>query len=162
MRPRRSLPIAWALAILVFASVAQAQPGDPEIRIHTYSIRGKSSAELRAQMAANGPEGWWAYTQWYVRWTGDCQVSLSIDYTMPKWENENAAPANLRTSWNRMIAKLWAHEQGHGRHGIEAAKEIIKSGCNGNPRDITDKWAEQDRVYDRETNHGVNQGVSLP
>lgn len=161
MRIRRSLPIAWALAIL-YVAAAPARADEPEIRIHTYSICGATAAELRAQMAANDPEGWWAYTQWYVRWTGDCQVSLSIDYTMPTWEDENEAPAELQAAWNRMIDRLWLHEQGHGRHGLEAAKEIIQSGCEGNPRDITDKWAEQDRVYDRETNHGVRQGVSLP
>lgn len=161
----RNLLRASVLAFAIALPAATAVAGDavkPQIRNHYYPIRGTSSAELKAQMKANGPNGWWAYTTWYVRWTGDCRVSLTIDYTMPKWTNAAAAPAKLRSAWDRMYANLKAHEEGHGRHGIEAAREVAQSKCKGDPRRITNKWATQDKVYDAKTNHGVAQGVVLP
>ncbi|GIL00561.1 MAG: hypothetical protein BroJett030_04600 [Alphaproteobacteria bacterium] len=163
MGPPLRTAVAALLAAVLGAPPAWAEePVRPEIRVHYYPIRGTTAAELKAQMAANGPQGWWAYTRWFVRWTGDCKVTVSIDYTMPKWLDEGEAPAGLQDNWNRMFVNLWNHELGHGRHGVIAANEIVASRCAGNPRDITDRWAEQDRIYDSVTRHGVNQGVALP
>ena len=162
---RRPLLEASVLALFLAAFpgfAAGNETASPQIRVHYYPVYGSSSAELKAAMRARGPHGWWAYTEWWVRWTGDCQVSLSIDYTLPRWMNESEAAAGLQDEWNRMFVNLWTHEKGHGRHGINAAKEVILSNCAGNPRDITDKWANEDKVYDAETNHGVRQGVALP
>lgn len=126
-----------------------------------YDIKGKSASQLKAQMKRHGPQGFWAYNNWYVRWTGDCKVSLEVDYTFPRWTNRGSAPAGLRDRWDRMIRNLIIHEQGHEQHGRNAAREIDETRCAGDPMEIIDKWANQDKVYDRKTHHGETQGVVL-
>jgi predicted secreted Zn-dependent protease len=150
-----------ALAMLAASSKAGAEPA---VKVTTtyYAIGGTMSAELKAQMRSLGPHGFWAYTRWYVRWTGACRVSLEISYTYPRWTDEGSAPPQLRAEWNRMMERLRAHEQGHGQHGRNAAREVEQSGCRDDPRRITGKWAEQDKVYDTQTSHGRAQGVVLP
>jgi predicted secreted Zn-dependent protease len=147
--------------ILLAAPPAMAEP-TVSVRTTYYSISGTTSAELKSQMRSLGPKGFWAYTNWYVRWSGDCRVSLEISYTFPQWTNEKQAPAALQAVWKTMIASLQAHEEGHGRHGRSAAAEIDKARCKGDPKSVTNKWAAQDKVYDAETNHGRSQGVVLP
>jgi len=164
-------PLAYGLAAAAVILVAQGSGSlppkpdkNPEVHVHWhyYPIRGVTSAELKQQMRENGKEGWWGYAEWYVQWSRTCQVTVSIDYTLPKWENEGEAPVELQDAWNSMLANLAMHELGHGRHGLIAGNEIVASNCAGNPRDVTDWWAEQDKVYDRETRHGETQGVQLP
>jgi predicted secreted Zn-dependent protease len=154
-----------ALILIVIPPMAsQEAVADPSISVRTtyYPIAGTTSAELRSQMKALGPQGYWAYTRWYVRWTGDCRLSVEISYTYPRWTNQDKAPAALRSAWKDMMAHLKSHEEGHGQHGRNAAQEIEKSRCKGDPKSITRKWADQDKVYDAQTNHGRNQGVVLP
>ena len=145
-----ALPVRDALA---FAQTAGTQ---------FYDIDGRTARELKAAMAESGPQGYWAYTTWYVQWSGDCRVSVKIDYIMPHWADRADGDARLQAEWDRMIEHLWEHEKGHAQHGIEAAREIEASHCAGDPHTITDRWANEDNVYDDETNHGVTQGVRLP
>ncbi len=80
---------------------------------------------------------------------------------MPKHTRRGAMPAKIRVEWDSMIAALKAHEQQHGAHGINAARELVQKGCrNGDA--IVAKWAEQDRIYDRNTGHGRTEGVIFP
>lgn len=149
------------LGILSLTGVAQAEP-----RIKTiwkyYSIYGNTARELKSQMRRKGPKGFWAYTVWWVNWSGTCRTNLKITYTFPKWVNKNRAPSSLRNSWDRMIRQLKLHEQGHSQHGINASREIEKSGCSKDPKRITRKWARQDKIYDKRTRHGISQGIRLP
>lgn len=156
------------LSVVALVTAVAATPGNvyakPKIIAKTkyYSISGTTSRELKNQMKRKGPRGYWAYAGWHVRWSGDCRITVEISYEYPKWKNRNEAPAALRTSWDRMMTALMKHEQQHGQHGINAAREIDKSKCAGDPRKITSKWARQDKTFDRQTNHGRNQGVVLP
>ena len=151
-----------ASAVLLAGSPRAA--AEPAVTMNTtyYSITGTTSAELKAQMRSRGPQGYWAYTRWYVRWSGDCRISLEISYGFPKWENQAQAPAELQAAWNQMMTALRTHEQGHAENGRSAAREIEASRCAGDPKAIVRKWAEQDKVYDAQTNHGRTQGVVLP
>ncbi len=155
---------ALAIAVIVLAGfpVSRALAFAQTAGTHFYDINGSTAKELKAAMAESGPQGYWAYTTWYVHWSGDCQISVKIDYTMPHWANRADGNLQLQAEWDRMIAHLWEHEQGHGQHGIEAASEIEASHCASDPHTITDKWANEDKAYDAQTNHGVTQGVQLP
>jgi predicted secreted Zn-dependent protease len=95
----------------------------------SYTVNGTTAEALLSQMRRKGPNGFWAYTRWYVRWTGSCRVSLEINYTMPRHTNRGGMPANLRQQWDRMIAALKAHEEQHGAHGINAARELVQKRC---------------------------------
>ncbi len=159
---RAILYLPAILAMTLFAinpSVAK-----PKISVKTkyYAITGDTSAELKRQMNRKGPRGNWARADWYVRWSGSCRLSLEIRYVYPKWKNKSQAPAALRKKWDRMMKALQKHEKQHGQHGINAAREIESSKCASDPKEIVRKWANQDRKYDRRTNHGLKEGVVLP
>lgn len=150
----------WLVFCVLIAGQARANPTMNEYW-STYPVDGVTARQILNQMGQRGPNGFWAYTSWYVRWTGDCKVSLEISYTMPKHINEAALPADLRARWTAMVAALAAHERKHGQHGVNAANEVFANGCR-NGVAITNKWAEQDRALDRRTNHGASEGVVFP
>ncbi len=151
-----------ALCLCAFLSPEQTLAFSRTTQTHFYDITGSTANELTDAMAEKGPHGYWAYTTWYVHWSASCEISVKIDYTMPRWVDHDAAAANLRHEWDRMMKNLWRHERGHAEHGFKAASEIEASHCAGDPHTITDKWAKEDKVYDEETNHGARQGVDLP
>lgn len=148
----------------VFVVMASSFPvhAEPTIRVVTkyYEISGTSVRALKKQMKRRGPNGYWAYTKWYVRWSSDCKVELKITYTYPKLRDPNSVPLPVRQKFQTMVEKLTLHEKGHGQHGIEAASEISAAHCK-KAKKIIQKWAAQDKRYDAETRHGITQGVRL-
>lgn len=159
---RKRLRFVVVVLLLLGASTLAAL-ANPTIKTNwnTYAVTATGVDQILRQMKQKGPNGFWAYTRWYVRWTGSCKVSLEISYTMPQHTNRNAMPANIRAEWDNMIAALKAHEEQHGAHGINAARELVQKGCrNGDA--IVAKWSEQDRLYDRRTGHGRTEGVVFP
>lgn len=165
-RSNRSITVTrqFAISVLCAALFCGTQAwANPTIRENwiTYSVDGRSSAEVLSQMRFRGPNGFWAYTRWSVRWSASCKVDLEITYTMPQHTNPAALPRNVLARWKRMHAALVAHERKHGQHGINAAHELVANACrNGNA--IIARWAEQDRVLDRRTRHGETEGVVFP
>ena len=164
---RRALrTIGTALASMICAVLASWPDGvaaAPSVRTKTiyYEVYASTSQQLRSQMSLHGPRGFWANARWYVRWTGDCRLSVELTYTMPKWANKDLAPPALQRRWDAMIEKLWLHERGHGQFAIEAAREIERVGCHQAQR-IMRKLRRQNEAYDRRTKHGRTQGVRLP
>lgn len=155
--------LAFLLALALSCAIAGAASAKPSVKEKWagYRVDATTANQILAQMNQRGPNGYWAYTSWYVRWTGNCQVSVEINYTMPKHVNEAALPANLRARWEAMVNALVAHERKHGQHGINAANEIAAAGCkNGDA--IIRKWANADKVLDQRTTHGKTEGVVFP
>ena len=149
------------IAVLILPGELAAKP---KIKVSKkyYSISGSTTRELKQQMRRKGPGGFWARADWRVSWFAGCQVTVEIKYQYPKWENRSGAPADVRRKWDRMMKALVRHEEQHGRHGINAGNEIDQSKCSGSPKKITEKWARQDKIYDRQTKHGKTEGVVLP
>lgn len=152
---------AIAAAGIAFYAYNASSNEPVSIRTNYYYISGSNVNELKADMRRKGPLGYWAYARWYVRWSADCNVTVSIRYTLPKWPGKDSAPPELRAKWERMITKLREHEEGHGRHGLKAAEEIRATKCRKDPSGIVRKWAAQDGIYDRLTDHGRREGVVL-
>ena len=126
-----------------------------------YPVDGRSAQAVLQQLADRGPNGFWAYTSWYVRWSGNCVVTLQIDYTMPRHTRPESLHPSLRQRWVQMVKALHLHERKHGAHGIAAARELVQKNCrNGNA--IVQKWADQDRILDKRTDHGASDGVVFP
>lgn len=123
-----------------------------------YKVKGNDPATITAFMNAKGPNGYWAYSNWYVSWSNACKVTVTLDYKFPKLQNRAKLSAAVLKKWDTMLAHLKAHEKQHGQHGINAGNAIAKDKCqNGDA--IIRKWAKQDKVFDRKTNHGKKQGV---
>ena len=112
-------------------------------------------------MKRKGPNGYWAYAKWFVRWTSKCKVIVTLNYTFPEWTNSSTGPQDLQVKWEKMTRALKKHEENHGLHGIKAGREIVANKCR-NGRAIIRKWANQDKIYDRNTAHGKKEGVRLP
>lgn len=123
-----------------------------------YTVMGSTVPEITRSMKKNGPNGYWGYTHWYVKWDGACRITVTIKYTMPKLANRSKVSENILKRWDTMIAKLKAHEKNHGQHGINAAKEIKAGQCKSSYF-ILWKWNIQDTIYDLTTNHGEKEGV---
>ncbi|WP_245706522.1 DUF922 domain-containing protein [Ruegeria marina] len=153
------LLFALTLSLSIAAMAVEAKP-QVSIEHKTYSVDATTAKDLVRQMDQRGPNEFWAYTDWYVNWTGSCDLSVRITYTMPKHKNEAKLDPALRKSWKSFTDALKKHEEKHGAHGIQAAREIEETNCaDGNA--VIKKWSNQDNVLDKRTDHGKKEGVVL-
>ncbi len=152
--------LCFLLVAMLYAMPAKANEPKLDVKWKFYNVKALTAKELKKQMFKKGPNGFWAYAKWTVYWTVTCKVRVEIRYTFPKWVNKNEGSDALQSEWRAMTRALKAHEEVHGSHGINAAKEILASGCK-KPRKIIRKWAKQDKVFDKKTRHGARQGVIL-
>ncbi len=150
---------ACAFCVALWAAPVAAQYAVEEETVY-YSVSGSSVLELRAEMKAGGPYGWWGYTRWSVDWDADCNVKLRVSITLPRHTDPNSMPLNVRSRWNVMLSGLTAHEKQHARHGHRAAEQIARQECKGAYSTIL-KWRFQDRLFDWKTDHGALDGVSF-
>ncbi|HZX72320.1 MAG TPA: DUF922 domain-containing protein [Rhodanobacter sp.] len=158
-----------------------------------YQVVGNSSRQLRHELNDKGPlddgKRFDAYTTWHVRWTfryasqGDgcrlTEIHTSLDGTieLPRWERSSDASPSLVEKWERYLAALRIHEDGHYAHGMAAEKEVdalgqsfrIAGSCTTMAQAFNDKagaivarYAAMDATYDRDTHHGKNQGATFP
>ena len=151
--------MAAVAAISISAGAAIAKPKVTQ-KVKTYALSATTVPGLLQEMKQRGPNGHWGYTDWYVQWTGDCRLTVTIDITLPKHKKPASMPADVRTKFDTMVAALSAHEQQHGQHAVMAATEIEKAGCKGGDA-IIKKYNKVDIDFDRKTNHGAKQGVVL-
>ncbi len=148
------------LLCAIVSTPVQAKPTIKETVKH-YKISGKSLNKLKSQMRRYGPKGFWGYAQWFVEWTADCRVSVTVTITMPKLRNPSKTPAHVRKEFDEMYVALLAHERNHGKNGIRAAQEVEQAKCR-NTDPIFAKYNKADKDYDRRTKHGFTEGVKLP
>ena len=135
---------------------------EPKVTVieKTYGVNANTAQGLVLQMSTRGPVGYWAFTRTNVAWRGYCEVSVRIRYTMPVHTNPDRMSPELRAHWDRMITAMRRHEEMHGQHAINAAREIEQAGCK-NGMAILGKWRRADRDLDARTRHGRTQGVHL-
>lgn len=180
--------LVLALILLAFASSACSDP-QVDVSVEYYDIRGDRASELRQQMNRKGPRGYDAYASWYVRWrfdhersAGRCSIadasaSVKVEITLPRWVDEDDADDALRERWQSYYTALVEHENGHRDFGIRAAREIeealasvaAQSSCeavtqtaNRTGKRILAGIVAEEKAYDRDTNHGMNDGAVFP
>lgn len=185
--------VTFAFALVISVS-ASAEPKITE-RVTYYDISGPSPRDLVAQMRALGPldnldqrTHRFARSDWHVSWHyGDwrtpnqCAISkvlvtLDIVSIYPRWTREAQADTAMRKEWQDFMAGVFAHESGHGRNGIDTAREIEQTVAAISPEaNCADLGAKVDAVvsaiiqkhnaidieYDRITDHGRTQGAYL-
>ena len=127
----------------------------------TYEVTGESLQELSDAMTANGPQGFWALTEWYVSWTGDCELTVESTITMPELSEDADLYEEDYAEWDRMIAALEEHERGHVANGIGFAQDMLDTGCTGDMETVRAPWLQADIDFDAATNHGINDGATL-
>jgi predicted secreted Zn-dependent protease len=150
-----SLVVASALAV-----PAAAQEITENVVYDSYVVDGRTLSDVADDMAANGPQGFWAYTTWYVNWSAECEITIDAAITLPELAEDNDLSAYDEETFANMLEALDAHEQGHVDFARGFAEEVAAVGCDV-PEGALDVWLEQERDYDAETNHGETQGVTL-
>lgn len=125
-----------------------------------YTVKGKTAAALRKEMARKGPKGFWGYARWSIRWSASCRVEVRVKYSLPKHANLDALSPEVRTKFSRMLINLEAHEKLHDQNGIDAAREIDRANCKS-AQAIIRKYNKADIALDRRTKHGALDGVVL-
>ena len=129
-----------------------------------------------------------AYTSWYVNWrfkwdtnSSQCYMTnvtstVDVNFTLPKWVNRDDSNSTLIRKWDQYHTALIDHENGHKDIGVNAAKEIesqllklSSSNCSSLERKantlgkkILNEYIAIEKEYDKETNHGMNNGTKFP
>ncbi len=177
-----------AMLALLSASVGPTIVEDVEY----YDVAGSTSEQVRASLEKVRPLGRRgvradALTSMDVSWQfqlakgeGGCAVvslatKLNAVITLPRWTDRQAG-TSLTERWDRYSNALKRHEEGHmeiGREGVAALHKRLSAltapSCKqlaqlieATGHEALDALEEQNLAYDRETKHGVLQGVAWP
>ncbi|WP_438754021.1 DUF922 domain-containing Zn-dependent protease [Pararhizobium sp. O133] len=132
-----------SLLILPFSAHAEWQAVE---KVQTYSIQGKTGAELYTSIGERGPGTGLvraiAHTSFKLTWTrkyepqgGGCTIvtnkpKLIITYTLPKPTGK--LPSSTAAKWQTFIAGVQAHERVHGDHikDMVEAIEVMSVGLH--------------------------------
>lgn len=162
-------------------------------RNETYLVNGSTVAELSRSMREHAAATWpdpqaVGMTVATIPVAGRCQeysdggglrdgtISLSLVVHLPDWQERDRAPAALRRSWDRFLAALTAHEEGHVaiaiQHATALRNELAALTPEPSCQELTAKFQDranraQERMdqaqseYDERTQHGIKQGCVL-
>lgn len=130
-----------------------------------------------------------AYTRWrfeynyrYTTVQNQCKitmanVNITIKFTMPQWRNQEQSSPEIVNHWHQYIRNLQLHENGHKQHGIDAGREMwqilqqmpaysscpaLKRAIEEKASEITQKYGQKDKDYDKITGHGRTQSATFP
>ncbi len=149
-----------------------------------YDIRGTTIADLRREIQAKGPEGWWgvAHTRTTYRIaTRQADDGCSVDSVrasadakvrLPRWVNRHEGSRAAQDEWDSVFRTLDLHERGHVQISLDGAKELERALRDIPPAatcDLINAEAKKrydavmnlvhrrQTAYDADTNHGRNQ-----
>jgi predicted secreted Zn-dependent protease len=182
-----------AAVLLLAASTAMAAEKN-EFRLDYFIVHGTTIEQLRAEANSKGPVGssgrrGEANTRSSIAWrfqiqqraavctVHDIEVDLSIRMILPKWERPWDVDPELLAHWNRYLAALRIHEDGHRHRAEAAARELratlvaaagpgscvdLKNRLDSKAKELIAALGRRQADYDRETGNGKTQGVWLP
>lgn len=182
-------PAPLRAADLSFGNPGLRRVNNPDVH---YKVSGNSPAEINRQMARCSPATahsgeFAADTAYVINWQfnqrtaglGMCTidavtVGLVTRHIYPQWHSADASPA-LHAKWDRFIANLTAHEQGHAALNREYAQHVLqtlrtlpptdcaglKEQANAAARQIISELDAAHNAYDKTTDHGRIQGAVL-
>jgi predicted secreted Zn-dependent protease len=134
-------------------------------------------------------ERFWARLGWRVNWQyryaeadGTCGITnatltVRLDFIYPRWANFDDGPPDLQALWGPFMEATRKHEQQHAKHGTDAALAIeamllghermptctaLQQSADARAHEIADAASAKDVEYDRLTQHGLTEGISLP
>jgi predicted secreted Zn-dependent protease len=165
-----------------------------DFSIEYFTLTGTTARALSAEIDAKGPFGEDGrrsdgYTHWAMNWSfgfdssdAGCTASrvvvdLDILMTLPRWTPPPGTDAELLSRWNRYIAALRIHEDGHRYRAETAARDMrqalllerpapdcdtLRNRLDSRANGLLDDLRKRQAVYDRETAFGQKQGVIRP
>ena len=150
-----------------------------------YDVAGASYDAVLAGLRAGAAGPHFARADWRLsydlRWRqgpGSCAVTdvrttLQLGVRLPRWTPPPGAPGELVARWERFMAALKVHEEGHLENGRGAEREtkaalaalsapdcgILEARAKERFQRIIDAYNAKDAEYDRATGHGRTQGA---
>ena len=150
-----------------------------------YDVSGASYDAVLAGLRAGSSGPHFARADWRlsydVRWrqgpsgcaVTDVRTTLQLGVRLPRWTPPPGAPGELVARWERFIAALKVHEEGHLANGRGAERETKAALATLSAPDcgsldarakerfqrIIDAYNARDAEYDRATGHGRTQGA---
>ena len=126
------------------AAAAASEVQVTETTVEWFTIRGTSSAEMRASMSETAPYSAerqsrvWGQCKWWLQWDfkhhatpagcriGAFTITLNSRMKLPKWVDSANGGAELRARWETFEKRLRQHEDGHKNNGIKAANDLAR------------------------------------
>ncbi len=156
-----------------------------EETVETYTVTGSTDTEIRQSINENRDGDYDAFTSWYLSWSysnNACDgsglvVLVELAYSLPEWDEPDAADPVLVDEWNAYMDALHCHEYGHARFGLDAANEVYEAlsaidaggDCGAQQaqadaafQGILNDYIAREITYDDETNHGATMGAIFP
>jgi predicted secreted Zn-dependent protease len=155
--------------------------------IRYYEIYSKDWAGMRNEIDQKGPKGFHGFANWKVSYNyryntsagGQCSITSLVpqfegEILLPHWVPGPDVSATQRQQWDRFIAALKVHEDGHIDHGTKLSAALAQlsgmqapscgeaeSQVKKRADELIQRYSAMDAEYDRDTNHGATQGASL-
>lgn len=163
-------------------------------RTVSYQIQGDTVGALSEQMDTLGTLDkrsgvrYAGSLDWAYRWrtnyrfsSGKCRIKsaairLDLKYTLPLWSAPPSASPELASEWDRFLAALRGHENGHGALAIAGGRTMLKKlralsprySCSALNTAAKRVFAREsvrvttlEDAYDTRTDHGATQGAKL-
>ncbi len=167
----QSAPSASVEAPLPFADV-------PGVTLNYYDVSGRDPAAIRRSInkarptdsadgkRVDGLVSWDYRWRWRDNGEGKCEATLdditfTATVTIPRLSDPKVPP-KVRGYFNRYLASLLAHEDGHVRNAWVRRREVIEAinaaGCAGAAlaaESAARTISTYDVTFDRETDHGI-------
>ena len=155
-----TLRLALALCALTTPALAQTEIA-VDVTYGTYELDSDTLPDIQAEMNAEGPNGFPAYTTWYVNWTADCQITVTGTITLPDLGPDTDLTPEDEATFRTMLENLEAHEYSHVAFGIAFAEEVQAMDCQGGTATVLQEYLAEERQYDADTEHGRTEGAWL-
>ncbi|HET9650664.1 MAG TPA: DUF922 domain-containing protein [Usitatibacter sp.] len=149
-----------------------------------YDIRGLTFADLRHEIDAKGPEGWWGTASTRIAFhletrmthegcaVASVRASADSKVRLPRWANRHEALRPVQDQWDSAFRSLDLHERGHVRISLETARDVERAiraippapsceAVEAEAKRRADELGARERQrqlrYDAETDHGRRQ-----
>ena len=155
-----TLRLALALCALATPALAQSEI-EVDVTYGSYELDGDTLRDLWVEMQNEGPNGFAAYTTWYVNWTGACEITVTGSIVLPDLGPDADLTPEDEAAFRTMLENLEAHEYNHIEFGIGFAEEVRDMGCLGDTATVLQEWLAEERQYDADTEHGRTEGAWL-
>jgi predicted secreted Zn-dependent protease len=172
--------------VQVIVIPAPALPGTAEAPIVYYDVQGTDIASLLAALNARSTHGQTAWKLGYDYRTRFDKVRCSIEslstklelsMTLPRWSPPPGTAPELVARWERYVAALKEHENGHLEHARDLERAIrpallavppapdcdaLDAAVRARYNELFDQVKARDAEYDARTRDGAEQGAVFP
>lgn len=176
----------------IFLMGYQIVNAEPSLSVKTeyYYVNGATPNAIRKDMNKKRSGKYDAYTNWHVTWRfntkknqqrlceiSEIDVSLKITFTLPKLKVDRQLNQEVKERWNNYYTALVDHEHQHQDIAVEMAQEIedllgslnqqpdcknLRKTANDAAYKVLNTYKKKQSNFDKETNHGINDGAHFP